>query len=114
MDELTEQLLAHETALATGHGDAYRARLAPDAIVIVPGQVLDRDATVAAMDASAGWDKVDLAGPTSRPLGAEGAVLSYTFTGRRGDVVYRAMMSSAYALRDGEWKLVVHQQTALG
>ena len=113
MDEITEQLLAYEHALATGRGDAYRARLAPDALVVVPGYVLDRDATIQAMDASPGWDAVDLAGASARALGADGAVLTYTFTGRRGDDEYRAVLSSAYARRDGDWKLILHQQTPL-
>ena len=114
MDEITEQLLAFEHALATGRGDAYRARLAEDALVVVPGFVLDRDATIEAMDASPGWDDVDLSGATTRSVGADGAVLTYTFTGRRGDDEYRAVLSSAYARRDGDWKLVLHQQTPLG
>jgi hypothetical protein len=114
MGQITEQLLAYEHALATGQGDAYRARLAEDAVVVVPGYVLDRDATIAAMDASPGWDEVDLAGASTRPLGEDGAVLTYTFTGRRGEYEYRAVLSSAYARRDGDWKLVLHQQTPLG
>jgi hypothetical protein len=114
MDPLTETLLGFERALATGGGDAYRARLAEDAVVVVPGYVLDRDATIAAMDAGPGWDEVDLAGASTRPLGEEGAVLTYTFTGRRGEYDYRAVLSSAYAVRGGDWKLVLHQQTPLG
>lgn len=51
------ELFAIERELAAGAGDTYRRHLAPDAIMVVPGATLDRDATVEAMDASPGWDE---------------------------------------------------------
>lgn len=113
MTDLIDELLPLERALAAGGGDAYRARLSADAILVVPGQVLDRDAAIAAMDASDGWDAFGMDEPRALALGDHGAVLTYTFTGRRGDLKYRAVLASTYR-REDEWRLVFHQQTPLG
>ena len=113
MTDLLEELLPLERALAAGGGDAYRARLTADAVLVVPGQVLDRDATIAAMDASAGWDAFAMEAPRVVALGDGAAVLTYTFTGRRGTLEYRAVLSSIYRRDAGEWRLAFHQQTPL-
>jgi hypothetical protein len=110
--DLADTLLALDRELAGGDGDTYRRRLAPEAVVVVPGAVLDRDACIAAMDASPGWDELDLADARAIALGEDAALLTYTFTGRRGESEpYRAVLSSAWVRRDGEWWMVFHQQT---
>jgi hypothetical protein len=65
-----------ERDLADGRGDAYERHLAPEAIVVVPGMTLDKAATVAAMDASPGWDEWSFGGETARELGDDGIVLN--------------------------------------
>ena len=111
MDAVYTQLLEIEETLGTGSGDAYRRHLADDAIVVVPGAVLDREQCADAMDASPGWDEYEISDVrTARPA-SDAAILSYRWRSRRGDVAYEALMSSAYARRDGEWRLVLHQQT---
>jgi len=47
--DLLEDLLQIERRLATGRGAEYREVLTDDALVIVPGAVLDKNACVAAM-----------------------------------------------------------------
>jgi hypothetical protein len=111
MDAVYRQLLEIEEALGTGAGDVYRRYLAQDAIVVVPGAVLDREQCAEAMDASPGWDEHEITDVrTARPA-PDAAILSYRWRSRRGEVAYEALMSSAYARRDGEWQLVLHQQT---
>jgi hypothetical protein len=114
MSDLAETLLPLERALAAGSGEAYRERLADEAVVIVPGAVLDRDSTVAAMDASPGWDDFVFEGVRALPLADDAGLLTYTFSGRRGDQHYRAVLSSVYVRRDGDWRMVLHQQTPVG
>ena len=114
MADLLDVLLPLERALAGGGGDEYRERLAEEAVVIVPGAVLDRASTIAAMDASAGWDDFALEGVRALPIGDDAGLLTYTFEGRRGDQHYRAVLSSVYVRRDGDWLMVLHQQTPLG
>jgi len=111
---LAETLLDIERELAGGGGSAYRRRLCEDAIVIVPGRALDKRATVAAMDASPGWDAFWMEESRSLRLGAGAAMLTYRFHGRRADLDYEAILSSTY-VKDpsGAWKLAFHQQTPI-
>jgi hypothetical protein len=107
-----DELLRIEHELARGDASTYDRHLAEGAIVIVPGDTLDKLATVEAMEASPGWDEVSLGNELVRPLGVDAALLSYLFQGRRGQAHYAATLSSAY-VRDGKsgWKLAFHQQT---
>ncbi|MGA8217884.1 MAG: nuclear transport factor 2 family protein [Solirubrobacterales bacterium] len=109
-----QELLEIEHTLATGGGDEYRDHLTDDAVVIIPGQALDKTETIGAMEQSPGWDEVKISDPRALEVGDRGAVLTYRFDGRRGDdYAYAALMSSAYTRVDGGWKLVLHQQTPL-
>jgi len=108
---LTDELLQIEEELAAGPGEPYRRHLADDAVVIVPGAVLDREGCAAAMDAGEPWDERSITDAVAIEAGADGAVLTYRLRSRRGDSEYRAVMTSVYARRDGAWKLVLHQQT---
>jgi uncharacterized protein DUF4440 len=111
-DETAEQLLRIEHELARGDGATYEQHLAEGALVVIPGDILDRAAAVEAMDASPGWDEVSIGEEAVRELGPDTALLTYRFRGRRGQDHYAATLSSAY-VRDGEgcWKLAFHQQT---
>jgi ketosteroid isomerase-like protein len=113
MDDVSA-IVAIEHQLAAGNGETYRRHLRDDAVVIVPGETLDKEATCAAIDASGGWDEFSLDDETVLQLGGDAAVLSYRFSGRRADFDYTALLATAYAREaDGEWKVVFHQQTPL-
>lgn len=106
------ELLEIERELAAGDGTVYRRHLREDALVIVPGKVLDRADTAAAMDASPGWDDFSIQAERLLPLGADAATIAYRFHGRRGEFGYDAEMASTYVRDDdGNWRLVLHQQT---
>jgi hypothetical protein len=106
--ELREELMEIERRLARGRGDEYRDVLADEALVIVPGAVLDKSACVAAMDSSPGWDEVTLVEP--RLIESHGcATVVYRFDGVRGGTTYSATLSSTYQMP--EKKLLLHQQT---
>jgi hypothetical protein len=111
-DGTAEQLLRIEHELARGDGATYEQHLAGGAVVVVPGDVLDRAATIEAMDASPSWDEVSIGEEAVRELGSDAVLLTYRFRGRRGQDHYAATLSSAY-VRDGDgcWKLAFHQQT---
>jgi hypothetical protein len=114
--DLRETLLDLDRQLALGDGAAYRRLLRDDAIIIVPGQVLGRDATVRAMDASPGWDEVTLEDPRLVRLGGDdAAAITYRFRGRRGtDLIYEAYMTSTWTRTSAGWRMAIHQQTPLG
>ncbi len=110
---LEDDLFATERALASGGADEYRAHLTPDAVVIVPGMALDRDATIEGMAASPGWDEISMHDERLTMLAPGAALIDYRFTGRRGEVTYEALMGSVYVERDGRWLMAHHQQTPL-
>lgn len=111
-EETAQQLLRIEHELARGDGATYEQHLAEEALVVIPGDTLDRAATIETMDALQGWDEVSIGEEAVRGLGPDAALLTYRFRGRRGHDHYAATLSSAY-VRDGEghWKLAFHQQT---
>jgi hypothetical protein len=113
--DVSETLFALERDLANGDGDAYRRLLTDDAVVVVPGARLTKGETVDAMDGSPGWDDIGLADERCVRLTDGAALLTYRFTGRRGDdFQYVALMGSVYVTTDDGWRMAFHQQTPLG
>jgi hypothetical protein len=111
--DLEATLLGIESALAAGGADAYRQHLADEALVVVPGMVLDREATIEAIASSPGWDVATMDDATTLRLSEDTAVITYRFDGRRGEEAYVALLSSVYVSREGRWLLAFHQQTPL-
>lgn len=105
---VSDRLMAIERRLAEGSGPDYQEVLADDALVIVPGAVLNKPQCVAAMNESPGWDTVELTRPQVID-GAGVATVVYDFTGVRGDTTYTAVLSSSYRLPEAT--LYLHQQT---
>ena len=96
-------------------GDPYRRHLREDAVLVVPGGALDKETTAAALDdpESPPWSEFALQEPKLLMLGPDAAVITYVFSGHRGEDTYDAILTSSY-VRDGEhWLLVFHQQTPL-
>jgi hypothetical protein len=99
-------------------GDAgaefYDAFLADEAMMALPTGMLDRDACVEAIAASPPWSTFELSDMSVVVLSDESAMTVYTATAQReGGPEYRAIMSTTYVLRDGEWLIAFHQQTPL-
>jgi Domain of unknown function (DUF4440) len=99
-------------ALSRGEGrDFYGEILADDAIVVVPGAVLDKEQTLASWDDVAPWQWYDLVGREVLDFRCAAVVIYDVTARRRLESPYRATVSSTYALRPQGWRLVVHQQT---
>jgi len=99
-------------ALSRGEGRKfYEELLVEDAILIVPGALLDKQQTLASWDGVAPWQWYELA--HHRVVDLDGsAVVIYDVTARRGqEPPYRATISSTYVRRPEGWRLAVHQQT---
>jgi hypothetical protein len=112
--DVSETLFALELELANGNGDTYRRLLTDDAVVVVPGARMTKAQTVDAMDGSPGWDDICLADERSVRLTDAAVLLTYHFTGRRGDEFeYVALMASIYVTTDDGWRMAFHQQTPL-
>lgn len=109
-DVTADELLAIDDRLALGTGADYAEVLHDDAVVVVPGAILDKAGCVAAMDASPGWDDVEL-GDARLVRGGDTATIVYRFTGRRGEETYTATLASTYVWVDDGWRLLLHQHT---
>jgi hypothetical protein len=120
--DLMETLLAFEQAgwealsgALPGPRAFYDRVLTDDAIMIVPGMVLDRAAALDSWDGIPPWAEYDLADPHTVGLGPDAAALTYHATARRDSQAepYRAVMTSVYVRGASGWQLAIHQQTPL-
>ena len=107
-------------ALASGRGAEFYGRvMTEDAIVVVPGMVLDRAQTLASWEGMPPWSEYRLIQERVLHLGADTAIITYEVSARRpGDEQpYHAQLTSVYVAAaerdDGEWRLALHQQTPL-
>jgi hypothetical protein len=109
-----ETLMEIERELADGDGSVYLERLCDDAVVVIPGRVLDKAATVAVMGDSPAWEGHEFRNGRLQILDEDAAILTYRFEGRRGYERYDAVLSSTYVRESGgEWELAFHQHTPL-
>ncbi len=105
-----EELLRLERRLALEGAPAYEELLHRDALVVVPGAVLNKDECIAAIAASPLWDRIGME-PFWHFETSDTASIAYRFTGSRGSDEYQAVMLSGYLLEDGLPRLIHHQQT---
>jgi hypothetical protein len=113
---MTQELLELETGFwnAAGDGSFYREHMARDGLMVLPVGVLDRDATIDAVDDADPWEEVAMTDVTTLDLGDDEAALCYRAQAKRADDgEYVALISSVYTRIGGEWKLNLHQQTPI-
>jgi ketosteroid isomerase-like protein len=112
VDELMALGLRGWAALKDGKGaEFYGEMLADDAVVVVPGAVLDKQQALASWAGVAPWHWYDVVRREVMDLG-DVAVLIYYVTARRSpEPPYHAIVCSTYARRPEAWRLIVHQQT---
>jgi hypothetical protein len=117
---MEDELLALEDegwrALSSESGAGfYERHLAEDAAMIFPFGVMDRSATIEAIAGAPPWQSYAIQDARVITLDENSAVVVYRATAQRaGQPEYRALMSSTYVRRNGDWKLALHQQTPLG
>ncbi len=116
-DDLPARLLREEHegwhAIQRGDGgDHYYRSMTPDAVMIVPGAVIDREGVLAAFEGST-WDSYELHEPRVVRLGEKAAILAYRAVATRGADTVELRMSTTYLWDDGGWKVALHQQTPM-
>ncbi|MGG6237177.1 DUF4440 domain-containing protein [Nodosilinea sp. AN01ver1] len=105
-------------ALST-EGDAgqrfYSQVLHDSAIVLLPGgMALRGKANILAALAAQPWQSFHLEDLEAIALSPAAGIVVYRVSAQRaGSAPYRALISSTYALSDGEFKLMLHQQTPI-
>lgn len=105
-------------ALSTGKEVAqefYRSLLIDDAIMVFPGGMLlkGKDEILKAIG-SQPWKNFKFEETHTISLAENAGAITYKVTARReGSATYIALISSLYILRDGKWRLALHQQTPI-
>lgn len=86
--------------------------LAHEALLVVPGMIIDRDQFLAAVRSEQPWRTHEINDAGTVAFGEDCAAVLYRVTARRGDQApCVALITGVYARRDGSWKLIYHQQT---
>ena len=88
--------------------------LADDAVFVVPGMVISRNAFLDAVAHEEPWVDHGIEDPRTIRLTDRSAALVYRVTAQRADQPpFVAWLTSVYAEREGRWQLVLHQQTPI-
>lgn len=113
-------LLAIERRLWTNDADYYEATLASESVFVFAetGVLTGEQAVSAIRDENRTgrrWGEVRISGERVIPVGEDARLLVYRADARwKGEHAWHhALCSSLYLRRDGAWKLVFHQQSAL-
>ena len=102
-------------ALSSTDGAAFcETWLADDAVLVVPGMIIDRATFLQAAGQEAPWaaHRIEEARVVQFMPGCE-AVLYRVTASREGQPEYEALITSVYAKQHDDWKLVYHQQTPM-
>jgi uncharacterized protein (TIGR02246 family) len=114
---LTAELEALERAgwdsLSGPDGAAFYADLmADDGLMVFPGTVMDKAESLRAIAGAPPWLTFELRDLRVIEATPDTAVVTYRATARRPDQnAYEALMTTVYARREGQWQMVLHQQT---
>jgi uncharacterized protein (TIGR02246 family) len=91
----------------------YEELMADDGLMVFPGLVLDKAATLRAIAEAPPWSTFELDDVREITPSPDSALVTYRASARRGSGGYEANMTSVYAHRDGRWRLLLHQQTPI-
>ncbi len=100
-------------ALSGPNGESfYRQVMADDGLMVFPGAVLDKVASLSGIRGATPWQSVAIDGVRILAPADDLAVIVYHVIATRDrQPQYRAAMTSSYVRIGGSWKLVLHQQT---
>jgi hypothetical protein len=113
----TRELLELEHGFWTQGGDYYREHVDTECLLAFSEMAgLRSNEEIASMNPGAGnWKNVKLDEKGAVELSDSSVVLTYEVSARRKNgEPYKALVSTGYVKRDGEWKMAFHQQTPLG
>ena len=92
--------------------DFYRDILTDDALLVVPGAILDGPTFLEGLEGEPEMRTLELHDPRVIELGQDGAVLLYRAVATLpGGGTWTSMMNTTYVRRDGRWRVAYHQQT---
>jgi hypothetical protein len=86
--------------------------LADDALMIVPGMVIDRATFLQAVGHEQPWASHHIEDPRVLELTTDSAALVYRVRAQReGQPEFAGLLTSVYVKRADRWQLILHQQT---
>ena len=115
-DDLPARLLHEEregwdAILARHAGDYYWRTMTRDALVVVPGHVVTRDAVAAFFEALPQLDGYELHDPAVIRINDRAGILVYRLVTRRGDETTESSAATTYVFQNGGWCVALHQQS---
>lgn len=109
-----EEFLRFEEEFWFGDGDFYRANLADDCRMALPGMgLVDRATAIAGIEAGPRWSEVEMHEQRVDTLADQATLVSYRASARGAGDEYEALIGSVYSLTDDGWKLAFHQHSPL-
>lgn len=100
-----------EVLSGTNGAAFYEQIMADDGLMVFPGVVMDKPAALDVIRKVSPWSSFELSDVRVTAANDVGLV-TYKAVGQRGQgPPYEAVMSSVYVRRDGEWRLLLHQQS---
>ena len=95
--------------------DFYRAHMADDAVMVFPAPfgVLDAAQVMDAVAGSTPWTRVEMTETKVTEIGETAIVAYRAYAEKEDGESYSTYAASVYVRRDGQWKLVFHQQTPI-
>lgn len=113
---IEQDLLKLEEGFWTEGGDYYREHVDDECLLAFAEMAgLHSNEEIAGMNPGANnWKNVNLDGKGLVQLSDASVVLTYEVNAeRKNGEPYKALVSTGYVRRDGEWKMAFHQQTPL-
>jgi hypothetical protein len=113
---LEQDLLKLEEGFWTEGGDYYREHVDEECLLAFAEMAGVRsNEEIAGMNPGAGnWKNVRLEQKGLVELGDDAILLTYAVSAqRKSGEPYKALVSTGYVRREGEWKMAFHQQTPL-
>jgi hypothetical protein len=115
MPTIEDNLWVLEQKLWVEGADFYAQQLTDDCVLLMPppAGVLGKDAAIEWIKATPRWAGVRFGGRRVLKLHDRILVLAYSATAHRRKELgtHRALVSSVYVNRNGNWNLACHQQT---
>lgn len=116
-----DELLALEhrgwKSLCDGTGaDFYSRIMTEDAVMVLAhGYVLDRGAVIRSLNDAPAWRRYEINDVRLIEIEEDRAILVYTARASRtgNEPEFVALMSSVYTRQNGEWRLILYQQTPI-
>ena len=111
MSELEDLERAGWDALCGPDGATYyEEHMADDGLMVFPGMVMDKKTSISTIESVEPWAAYELVDVREVMAGDVG-VITYSASARRRAQPYAATMTSVYLRRDGQWRLLLHQQS---